>query len=78
MDNSGRLGETTRDWGDYKDQKDQGIQMDNSRRLGKTARDWGDYMQRPWRPGYSGSKGGRQQETGGYRDWGDEQANSTH
>ena len=42
MDDSGRQGETARNWGDYRDRGDQSIQMDNSRRLRKTARDWGD------------------------------------
>ena len=33
------LGETARDWGDYRDHVDKGIEG----RLGETARDWGDY-----------------------------------
>ena len=44
--NSGRLGETVRDWGDYRDQGDQGrcrAGRGNSGRLGETVRDWGDY-----------------------------------
>ena len=46
MDDSGRLGETARDWGEYIDHGDQGIlgaRMDYNGRLGETVRDWRDY-----------------------------------
>ena len=44
MDDSERLRETVRDWGDYRDHGDQGTcmygeRMDDSGRLGETAKD---------------------------------------
>ena len=45
---------------DHGDQGISGARMDNRGRLGETAR-----LQKPWRPGYIGSKDGQQWETGG-------------
>ena len=58
-------GGTAWGWGDYRDQKNQGIQMDNSRRLGETAMDRGNYGDYGDQGIYMGNKGGQQWETGG-------------
>ena len=70
MDNSGRLGETTRDWREttetmHGDLGIQGSRMDDSGKQRETGR----RLQRPCKPGYIGSKDGQQWETA--RDWGD-------